>query len=122
MAWFKVDDKLHSHPKVLGVSLRAMGLWVKAGSWCADQLTDGHIPRAALALLNATTTDARALVTAGLWLETDGGWRFRDWVDYQPTKDQVEKRRAEDAQRKAEARAARAAAKAADQQSVEGKQ
>ena len=122
MAWFKVDDKLHSHPKVLGVPLRAMGLWVKAGSWCADQLTDGHIPRAVLAPLNATTADARALVAAGLWLEADGGWQFRDWVDYQPTKDQVEKRRAEDAQRKAEARAARAAAKAADQQSVEGKQ
>lgn len=41
MAWFKVDDKLHSHPKLYRASLRAMGLWVLAGSWCSDQLTDG---------------------------------------------------------------------------------
>lgn len=56
MAWFKVDDKLHSHPKRYRASLRAMGLWVLAGSWCSDQLTDGVIPRDLLAALRAELT------------------------------------------------------------------
>lgn len=109
MAWFKVDDKLHSHPKVISVPLRAMGLWVKAGAWSADQLTDGHIPKAVLPILGANTADARALVEAGLWHTVEGGWRFHDWLDMQPSRKSTLARREEDRQRKADARAAKAA-------------
>ena len=38
MAWFKVDDKLAFHPKVLTAGNTAIGLWVRAGAWSADQL------------------------------------------------------------------------------------
>ena len=109
MAWFKVDDKLHSHPKVLGVPLRSMGLWVLAGAWSADQLTDGFIPRAVLPALQAKPSDARDLVTSGLWLEVDGGWQFHDWLEFQFSRASTLARRAKDAERKAEARAAKAA-------------
>ena len=109
MAWFKVDDKLHSHPKVLGVPLRSMGLWVLAGAWSADQLTDGFIPRAVLPTLQAKPSDARDLVTSGLWLEVDGGWQFHDWLEFQFSRASTLARRAKDAERKAEARAAKAA-------------
>ena len=109
MSWFKVDDKLHSHPKVLGVPLRAMGLWVLAGAWSADQLTDGFIPRAVLPTLQAKPADARDLVTSGLWLEVDGGWQFHDWLEFQFSRASTLERRAKDAERKAEARAAKAA-------------
>lgn len=109
MSWFKVDDKLHSHPKVLGVPLRAMGLWVLAGAWSADQLTDGFIPRAVLPTLQAKPADARDLVTSGLWLEVDGGWQFHDWLEFQFSRASTLARRAKDAERKAEARAAKAA-------------
>ncbi len=87
VAWFKVDGKFHSHPKRYKVGLRAMGLWVAAGSWCADQLTDGHIPAAVLPLLGGTRADAKALVDAGLW-ETRGqdGWAFHDWSDCNRTR------------------------------------
>lgn len=109
MSWFKVDDKLHSHPKVLGVPLRAMGLWVLAGAWCADQLTDGFVPRAVLPTLAAKTIDAKALVDAGLWIEVEGGWVFHDWLDMQPSRAATLGRREEERIRKAEARATRAA-------------
>ena len=85
MPWFKVDDHLHSHPKVLDVPLRAMGLWVKAGAWCSDQLTDGEITKGAVRTLGGTPADAKALVTAGLWEATDKGWRFHDWLDQNPS-------------------------------------
>jgi len=105
--WFKVDDKLHSHPKRYRANLRAMGLWVLAGSWSSDQLTDGHIPRDLLAALGGTPADASALVRAGLWEECPDGWLFHDWEAQNPTRTSVETRRAEDRERKAQAREAR---------------
>lgn len=85
MPWFKVDDQLATHPKVARAGLAAMGLWVKAGSWSAQHLTDGHIPADVLVVLGARRVHADALVKAGLWEADSDGWRFRDWFDYQPT-------------------------------------
>lgn len=84
MPWFKVDDRLHSHPKRHAAGLRAMGLWVVAGSWAADNLTDGRIPREVLPALGGKPTDAKALVDAGLWTATKTGWAFHDWDGFQP--------------------------------------
>ena len=84
MAWFKVDDKLWGHPKWLAVSPRARGLWVTAGSWCASNGTDGLVPTHVLRVLGHTAKDAGELVGAGLWHVEDGGWRFNDWLTYQP--------------------------------------
>ena len=109
MSWFKVDDKFHSHPKVIGLPLRVIGLWAKAGAWSADQLTDGLVPRAVVAVLGGTAGDAGALVKAGLWAEVEGGWAFHDWLDMQPSRAETLTRREEDRQRKADARARKAA-------------
>jgi len=94
MPWFKVDDGMWSHPKVLACPLAALGLWVRAGSWCAQQLTDGAVPRTALAMLGGRPRDAAALVDAGLWIVDGDGWRFHDWQTYQPTRAAVEADRA----------------------------
>lgn len=96
MAWFKVDDKLHSHPKWLALPKGARALWVTAGSWSADQLLDGFVPTHALRTLNASRTDADALVRVGLWVESQkdgGGWQFHDWSVYQPTRKAVQDKR-----------------------------
>lgn len=105
MAWFKVDDKFHSHPKVISVPLAATGLWVLAGAWSADQLTDGFVPKTALRLFGATATQAKELVRAGLWIEAEGGWLFHDWLDHQPSRVEVEGVRQRERERKAEWRA-----------------
>lgn len=83
-SWFKVDDKLHSHPKWLDLSKSARALWVTAGSWAADQCTDGLVPRHLLARLDGKVSDAADLVRVGLWEVCDGGWIFHDWATYQP--------------------------------------
>jgi hypothetical protein len=66
-----------------------MGVWVLAGSWCGNNLTDGFVPREILSRWG-TPKDAQALVAAGLWeqAEQDGekGWRFHNWTDFQPSK------------------------------------
>jgi ribosomal protein S16 len=102
MTWFKVDDKLHDHQKVRRAGKAAMGVWVMAGSWAADNLTDGFIPAAVLSRWG-TTKDANQLVAAELWepARRDGedGWQFHDWGEYQPVKKQVEEQRKVNAER-----------------------
>lgn len=99
MAWFKVDDKLHSHPKWTSLPPSAKALWVTAGSYCAAHLLDGFVPSAALPLLSSSRSAASLLVKSGLWLEVQDGYRFHDWEQYQPTRADVEARRAKDAER-----------------------
>ena len=94
MPWFRIDDGFWCHPKVLRCTHRAIALWVRAGSWCAQQLTDGYVPASALPMLNATRTDAGQLVKAGLWAVDGDGWRFHQWDERQPTREAVEADRA----------------------------
>lgn len=89
MPWFRVDDTFPSHPKVMAAGNAAIGLWVRAGSWSMQQLTDGYIPTHVLPMLGKPV-EARRLVDAGLWLEVEGGWRFHNWDERQPSKEQLE--------------------------------
>jgi hypothetical protein len=98
MPWFKVDDQLAFHRKTLLAGNAAMGLWVRAGSWCSQQLNDGCIPDDLVTSLG-TRTQADRLVKAGLWRKKIDGYEFHDWDSWQPTRAEVEKRRAEGAER-----------------------
>lgn len=99
MSWFKVDDRLHAHPKWLALPKGARALWITAGSWSSAQLSDGFVPKSALTFLDGTTREAAALVTSGLWEIVPGGWQFHDWQAYQPTRETVTARREASAQR-----------------------
>jgi hypothetical protein len=109
MAWFKVDDNLAFHSKSMLAGNAAMGLWVRAGSWSAQQLTEGFVPLHMIASLG-TRAQASALVKAKLWTEEPGGFRFWQWNDEgrQPRKEDVlaERAAARDRQRRARERAA----------------
>lgn len=89
MPWFKVDDSFYAHPKRVGLPMSAVGLWLVAGCWSAQQLTDGYVPKAVLPTLGGNRKDAAALVLAGLWEPKDDGWEFHDWGHYQPTRIQT---------------------------------
>jgi hypothetical protein len=109
VTWFKVDDKWWSHPKAMHLSSGAMGLWVRCGAYCADHLTDGVI---ALRTIHTITPEGSVtvarwcaeLVEAGLWHPTPDGYEFHDWCDHQPTRDQVDARRAAEREKKARQR------------------
>lgn len=108
MAWFKIDDGLWAHPKFLGLSDKSFRLWVRAGAYSCQHLTDGIITKEMLAILGAQRRHCDELWTAGLWERvTDGGYRFHDWEHYQMSKEEVENRREQDRQRKAAWRAAK---------------
>jgi hypothetical protein len=87
MTWFKVDDSFYDHPKVFDAPDCAVALWVRAGSWSARNLTDGHVPTKMPArLCDDPETAVRELVDRGLWRRAKGGYQFHDWTRYQPSK------------------------------------
>lgn len=97
MPWFRVDDGLADHPKVLGIPRRdraaAMGLWALAGAWSAAHLTDGRVPAYLPEHLGCTRRSADVLVRAGLWSAEAHGWQFHAWSERQPSREQVESER-----------------------------
>ena len=117
MPWFKVDDGLHAHRKVVRAGIDAMGLWVVAGSWCADQLTDGFVPDYMAQRLDPDyVKHAAALVAAKLWVPgekgDETGWYFHQWSEEgrQPTAASVNAKRDDARERMAKLRAERAEA------------
>lgn len=95
MTWFHVDDGFWSHPKTIGISLEAVGVWTLAGSWCAQHLTDGYIPADALLMIcrRRTPRAAQELVDRNLWIPVADGWQFVDWRQWQRTRSDIEARR-----------------------------
>lgn len=102
MTWFKVDDGFALHPKAALAGNSAIGLWTRGGSWCAAHLTDGRLPRAMLAPLGGRARDAARLVNVGLWVPDGDHYIYKDWEQYQPSRDNVRARQKADADRKAE--------------------
>jgi hypothetical protein len=130
VSWFKVDDAFHSSKPVLKIPrkyrLAAIGLWTSAGTWCAQEESDGFLPDWVLEELCGTKAIARHLVSAGLWIEvkadledsssvSDGsssvsgesGWQFKNWSKYQPTREELDEKREKDRIRQANYRASR---------------
>lgn len=89
MPWFQVEDNLCFNPKAQQAGNAAMGLWVRAGSWSMQNLTDGFIPREIAALLGSAR-DAARLVNAGLWHQKDDGYEFHNWMQRQRSRVKVE--------------------------------
>jgi hypothetical protein len=92
MPWFRLDDSFHSHPKVIAAGNEATGLYVRCGTYAAQHLTDGFIPQH-VALLYGSDVLADSLVRAKLWRRVRGGWQMPDYLDYNPSREQVTERR-----------------------------
>lgn len=106
MVWFKVDDNLAFHAKTVAAGNAAMGLWVRAGSWSAQNLTEGFIPDHMVTALG-TDAQARRLVQVKLWHRQKTGFIFHEFLDRNPSKDAVESEReaARERQRRAREKA-----------------
>ena len=93
MPWYMVCDTFAFDEKAVAVGNAAIGLWTRAGSWSAQQLTDGFIPTHMVAALGGSTSQVRKLVDAGLWEKAPGGHQFVDWASTQSTRTEVEQKR-----------------------------
>lgn len=84
MSWFRIDDGFAFHHKTVAAGNAAVGLWVRAGSWSSGAKMGGYIPGEMVRALGNRAQSQR-LVTAGLWIPTDGGYQFHEWDDHNPT-------------------------------------
>lgn len=111
MPWGKMDDKAHRNKKVrklyrMGAKGReAYGVWTFRWSWCLDDPDlDGFVPEDELdaaELRSAEILCSDLHEGRGLWGRVPGGFAFHDFHIYNPTKTQVEDKKAADRERKA---------------------
>lgn len=98
--WARIDDKFHSHPKRFLVPLAADGLFVRALSYAADQLTDGFVPEPWVRQQVPGTRRewdqlglVAALVKAEMWSPVGGGYQINDYLEFNPSRAEVERKR-----------------------------
>ncbi|WP_300680711.1 hypothetical protein [Nocardioides sp.] len=107
MVWFRMDDGFDSHPKVLDIPrgaarLRAIGLWTSMGTWCARNLTDGKFGAHMVAEMGGNSADAKHLTRVNLWhglgegcgtkscpAGVPGLMQVHDFLDQNPSKEEV---------------------------------
>lgn len=116
MSWLKIDDGLAGHRKTErllrrnrnGVGLAAMGLHTLAMCNSARYLTDGFVDREwvedrlddAKVSGQARAKLVRALVDGGQWRAVEGGWLIENFLEHNPSRAEVERRREEAAEKK----------------------
>lgn len=101
MAWFKVDDGFHDHPKVDDLSLEAVGLWLLCATWASRHLTDGVVPVSRVWKFDGTDDLCSELVRANMWrtspdVRNDGSpnaYEYINWGDWNPTREDVQEDR-----------------------------
>lgn len=103
MPWFKLDDGFYDNPKVNRAGNCAVGLWVRAATWSAKHLTDGHIPASVMRGLG-TVAQAAQLEAMRMVVLVDGEYIIPDWLDYNPSAEQVRAERKAARERQAKKR------------------
>jgi hypothetical protein len=101
MPWVRLDDSHHDDPRVLAVSLAAVGLLHIGLIWASRHLTDGWVSeqmlrsRAGRSIEKLTAALERVNLMTRSEREGIPGWRIADdLVALQPTREQVERQRA----------------------------
>jgi hypothetical protein len=98
MSWAKLDDQFYDHPKVSSISQKyltsAVGLYCLALCWCANQLTDGRIPKPQVSRLtggicNGNVKSVQELVRVGLWVDAGDEYVIHDYLQYNPSRAKV---------------------------------
>ena len=106
MPWVRFDDQFPIHRKVEGLSDAAFRLHISAIFWCARNLTDGFVPvedleSAVPRRMRRPGKFVAELVARKLWVEVDDGWQIHDYLDFQPSREKVERERKAKAERQA---------------------
>jgi len=116
MPWAKIDDQYTDHPKIVQVGPLGMALHIAAICYCARYLTDGFVPAAMIPRLlnldgittrvgdgnsNAVTNEeiTEKLTAVGLFEIVPGGFQVHDYLEYNPSGEDVRAERKQNAVR-----------------------
>lgn len=100
MTWVRLDDKFWGNPKVQIVGNEAAGAFARMLAFCGDHLTDGKVPEDTARFI-AKPKVLDALETYGFIEKNGVGYVIPDFLDYNPSREAVEQKRAKDRERKA---------------------
>jgi len=92
VTWTKLDDGFYDHPKVEAVGNEAAGAYVRMLSYCGRQLTDGHVPDGKARYITRPKILER-LAEHGFIERNGTGWVIPDYLEFNPSRDQVEEAR-----------------------------
>ena len=122
MAWVRIDDHFTEHPKLVQAGPLGVAMQIAALCYANRHLTDGELPANIVARFMPTVCYdpetgeeitwrdvADRLVEIGIWHKTDGGYLIHDYLEYQPSKADVEAERAAARERMARIRSKRKA-------------
>jgi len=95
MSWARLDDAILDNPKISAAGPLGFALHVAAITWCARNLTNGLIPKTrAHCLLPGEWTDiAQHLLVCELWHDCGVNYELHDFLDFNFSREQVQKRR-----------------------------
>jgi hypothetical protein len=99
VSWVRFDDASGGNAKFLRAGLAAEGLHKRAVCWSNAQLSDGFVPAEWVQqqTFNLKSRERVALIDAmlreGLFEPVPGGYRIHDYLDYQPSRAEVEAKR-----------------------------
>lgn len=88
MAWFKIEAKLPQHAKYAPLTDAAFRLAITAGAWCAQNMTDGWIPKSVVATLTRAPSGKRLasvtveLISSGIWEDHGDRYAVHDFLVY----------------------------------------
>lgn len=112
VAWARLDDGFFGHRKTSRVWDRnpgAVGLWVLMISYCSKYETDGLVDKATVTRLSPVQCDRdeqiAALLDEGALHEHEDGFVVSDYLDYNPSREQLNEKRESDRLRKQKSRA-----------------
>lgn len=106
MPWARLDDNFYVHPKVRKAwrCRPALGLHAMALSYCMKHGSEGKLPEEFVEdqLPDPGERDqvTAVLVDCGLWSRNGHGWFVHDFLEYNPSNDDVRARREVDRERK----------------------
>lgn len=99
MAWTRIDDNFRTNLKMRKAGADGTLLYLYGLLHCNTNLTDGYIDQVYLPQLHADAFSRtpkltlKKLIDCGLWIEVDGGYLVNDFLEYNFTKEEIEKRR-----------------------------
>lgn len=99
MTWARLDDRMPDNPKILSVSLGARWALIEMWCYCAGHKTDGHVPEAA-AVRRASKKQLVELDSVDLIHRNGTGWIMNDWLVYNISSADAQKKRDAEAERK----------------------
>ena len=98
MPWLKMDDRFITNEKLISLTPHAKLLWAWSLGYAAGELTDGRISLkvlpyiAGLAGIEVNELPDE-LLASGLWEATESGYLIHDYLDYNPSKVEVQAER-----------------------------